>query len=225
MDIVQSFLDWFAGVSDWILGMVDNPWVLVVIAAFCLVDGLIPAFPSESAIIAVVAISVAGQGPPLWALILAAAGGAWVGDQLVFSLGRLIPVERIPFLNRGRGLKLVTRANATIHKRPAPLLIAARFIPGGRVAVNISAGAMDFSRRAFMQIDAFAVLLWASYSALLGLAAGQYLHEHPLLAAMVGAMLGVLFGLIVDRAFAAWQRHRDRKLAAEASTETETSSG
>lgn len=215
MGLVEGFIEWFNHLSGLVLNSVDSPWALLVIAAFCLIDGLIPAFPSESVIIAVAAISVAGQGPPLWLLILVAAGGAWLGDNLVFSLGRLIPVERIPFLNRGRGLELVTKANATIHKRPAPLLIAARFIPGGRVAVNVSAGAMGFSRRRFMQIDAFAVLLWASYSALLGLAAGAYLHDHPLIAAMVGVTLGVLFGVIVDRLFAWWQRRRARRAAAE----------
>lgn len=216
MDLINTFINWFTHLSEWVLAFVEGPWILPVVAALCLIDGLIIVFPSESVIIAVVAISITGGGPPLWALILAAAAGAWLGDQIAFSIGRLIPIERIPFLNRGRGYELVTKANATIHRRPASLLIAARFIPGGRVAVNVSAGAMHFPRTRFMEIDVVAALLWASYSSLLGLAAGAYLHDHPIIAAGVGLVLGVALGFAVDRVFAWWEARKERREAAEA---------
>lgn len=214
MSATIAITAWFTSIFDWVLSFIETPWVLLAIAIFTFVDGLFPIVPSESLVIAVAAISSTGKGPGLEWLVLAAAIGAFTGDQMAFTIGRKIPISRIPALNRGRGLRLVTKANATIHKRPAPLLFSGRFIPGGRVAVNVSAGAMGFPRPQFMKIDAFAALAWAAYSTLLGLTAGAYLADHPFIAAAVGVVLGVLFGLVVDRLFAWAEARRERRQAA-----------
>lgn len=207
----QPLLEFLNALNDLIAVIVAGPWVLPTVFLLAMIDGFFPAVPSESVVISVAAVSVAGAGPALWMLILVAAAGAFMGDQIAFSIGRAIPVERIPFLNRGQGLELVEKANAVILQRPAPLLVGGRFIPGGRVAVNLSAGAMDFPRKRFMQIDAVAALLWASYSALLGMTAGAYLHDHPILAATVGVVLGVGMGYLLDRGMTLWEKLRARQ--------------
>ncbi|HZK04382.1 MAG TPA: VTT domain-containing protein [Actinomycetaceae bacterium] len=217
---LETVLQWFSSLNDLVLSAVDQPWVLLVLIGFTIIDGFFPAVPSESIVIAVAAVSATGVGPPLWALILAAALGAFLGDQIAFTIGRLIPIERIPFLTRGRGAKLIAKVNATVFRRPAPLLIAGRFIPGGRVAVNISAGAMHFPRIRFVQIDIVAALLWAIYSTILGLAASAYLKDHPALSVAVGVGLGVMMGMLIERVHRLWETHRERAAEREERSES-----
>ena len=50
------------------------------------------------------------------------------------------------------------------------------------------------------------MVLWASYSAGMGFGAGAALHEHPLLAVVVGVAGGVLLGLLLDRVIAVVHR-------------------
>lgn len=219
MDLIRSFLEWVEALDQVIVSLVDGPWILPVLILLATIDGFFPPVPSESVVIAIAALSVAGTGPPLWLLVPAAALGAFIGDQIAFTIGRRIPIARIPFLNSGKGAELVARANRVIFRRPAPLLIAGRFVPGGRIAVNISAGAMGFPRRRFMEIDAVAVVLWALYSTLLGIAAGAYLKDHPVLSVVVGVALGVLMGVVIDRV-AAW-RHQRKKRRASAEAEAD----
>ncbi|MDO5494295.1 MAG: DedA family protein [bacterium] len=207
MGWLQSILQWVEALDSMILALVGSAWIIPILILLATIDGFFPPVPSESIVIAVAALTAAGSGPPFWLLIPAAALGAFLGDQIAFTIGRKIPVARIPFLNSGRGAELVAKANATIFRRPAPLLIAGRFIPGGRVAVNVSAGAMGFPRRRFIEIDVVASILWAVYSTILGVAAGAYLGSRPLLSVVVGVALGVLMGILIDRV-AAWREGR-----------------
>lgn len=198
MDLLAALSEFFSTLDDWAIALVGTPWVFLVLFLFSLLDAFFPVVPAESFVIAVAAVASAGTEVNLALVVLVAAAGAFVGDQIAFSIGRLIPLERIPFLHRGGIGKMVVRVRETIHHRAAPLLIGARFVPGGRVAVNVSAGAVDFSRIRFMKIDVVAVVLWASYGVFLGMAAGTYLEEHPVIAAFVGSTLGVLMGFVVD---------------------------
>nr|NLD39856.1 DedA family protein [Actinomycetales bacterium] len=206
MEVLATVLEWVRAFDDFLLGLVDGPLILLALLVFTTIDGFFPPVPSESIVIALAALSMTGEGPSLWVVIPVAALGAFLGDQIAFTIGRKIPVARIPFLNSGRGAELVAKANATVFRRPAPLLIAGRFIPGGRVAVNVSAGAMGFPRARFVRIDVVAAILWAIYSSILGLAAGAYLRDHPALSIVVGVLLGVLLGAIIDRIAVWWEK-------------------
>lgn len=77
-------------------------------------------------------------------------------------------------------------------------MLAARYVPVGRVAVNLAAGAAGYPLRRFTGFAALAALTWASWSVLLGVAAGTLLQERPLLAIALGVGLGMLLGLGID---------------------------
>ena len=55
----------------------------------------------------------------------------------------------------------------------------ARFIPGGRTAVTLSAGTVLFPWRRFALFDAVAALIWASYASLLGYFGGKAFEDAP----------------------------------------------
>ena len=85
-----------------------------------------------------------------------------------------------------------------LTERGAAFIIAARYVPIGRVAVNMTAGAVHYPRIRFTLIAAIAAVLWGGYSTLLGMGAGLFLHDHPLVGIAVGMTGGVLLGFAVD---------------------------
>jgi membrane protein DedA with SNARE-associated domain len=77
-----------------------------------------------------------------------------------------------------------------IRRRGRPMIVIARFIPGGRTAATVAAGSLGMSYRRFLSADVPAAGLWAAYVCALGFLGGNA-FEHslwkPLLAAAVVA--------------------------------------
>ena len=97
-------------------------------------------------------------------------------------------------------------ADLQLDERGGELMIVARFIPGGRTAVCLSAGGLKMPWRRFATFDAIAAIVWASYAALLGYVGGKQFEEAP----WKGLMLALL--ILLDRG-----RRRARALAHAAS--------
>lgn len=188
-----------------------SPWVLPVLLVCCWVDGFFPPFPSESLVIATSALTVsAGGGPPLWAVAVVAGVGAFAGDLTAFWLGRRVPLDRVPLLRAGRGRATVEWARRSLERRGGVAVLAARYVPVGRVAVNVAAGAVGFPARRFAAYAALAAATWAAYSVVVGVAAGAVLHDNPLLGVVAGLAVGAVLGLVLD---ALASRRRARRAA------------
>lgn len=185
-------------VTSTLLALAASPWALMVLLVCCWVDGFFPPFPSESLVIAVATLTVAGDGPALWAVVVVAAAGAFAGDLTAFAIGRRVPLDRLPLLRRGRGRASVEWARSSLERRGGTAVLAGRYVPVGRVAVNVAAGAVGFPLRRFVGFAAVAAVAWALWSVLLGVTAGALLQGQPLLAIAVGVGLGMLLGLAID---------------------------
>lgn len=186
-------------IQDTILAAAGAPWVLLALFALCAVDGFFPPVPSESVVTAL-AVAGASTGRPNLLLVFAvAAAGAWVGDQVAYLIGRRIPLERIPALRTDRGQQALGWARHALERRGAAFILAARYIPVGRVAVNMSAGALGYPRQRFMALSGLAAVLWAGTHVLLGMLAEAWLGQEPLLAMAVGIAVGILSGVVLDR--------------------------
>lgn len=64
-----------------------TPWILVVVFVVAALDAVVPLSPSESTLIAVAVVSAQTGRPAVWLVIVAAAGGAFVGDVVSFRIG------------------------------------------------------------------------------------------------------------------------------------------
>lgn len=186
------------GLELWAATLAASPWILAVVAVFVVIDAFFPPIPSESLIIAVAALAASSEGPNLWLLVAAAAVGAFAGDLLAYTIGARLPIRRIPFL-RGRQMQAAFAwADRALLHRPAPFIIAARYIPVGRVAVNMTAGSARYPLRRFLPLSAIAAGTWAAYSTLIGVGAGAWLHGNPFLAVVFGVVGGAAIGLGID---------------------------
>lgn len=186
-------------IQDYVVAAAASYWVLPIIFALCCIDGFFPPLPSESVLISLGSVAAATGQVHIVLVCIFGALGAWIGDIIAYHIGRHIPIYRISFLNKGRGKKAVDSAERSLAERGVFLILVARFVPVGRIAVNMVAGATGFSRMKFICTSFFAAFIWSIYSILLGYGAGAVLHDSPLLAIVVGILLGILSGLLLDK--------------------------
>ncbi|HEX7590034.1 MAG TPA: DedA family protein [Demequinaceae bacterium] len=187
-----------ASLQDQILSLTSSVWIYPSVWAVTVIDGVFPPIPSESIVIAAATTWQQRGVPNVFALWLAAAFGAWCGDQIAYAIGMTIPVRKVPGMRGPRGIAALDWAERALGHRGTSFIIAARFIPVGRVAVNLTAGALRFPRRRFMGIDAVAAAIWATYSIGLGVFAGSLLHDNLLASIGIGVVGGVMLGYLVD---------------------------
>ncbi|MDR2722164.1 MAG: DedA family protein [Cellulomonadaceae bacterium] len=184
--------------QTWILGVAGAWYVYPSVLFLAFMDGFFPPLPSESVITAL-AVAWHSQGRPwLWLLLIVAAVGAWCGDQVAYTIGQRIGTDRVPPLRTAKGRATVAWAQRALARRGTSFIIAARYIPLGRIAVNMTAGALGYPRKRFMLVSGIAAPMWALNASLIGFAAGAWLADHPLVAMAAGIVAGTLVGFIVD---------------------------
>lgn len=192
--------------EQWALDLAASPWVFAALFGFATVDGFFPPVPSESLVIALASLSTSTGTPVLWPVVLVAALGAFTGDQVAFQIGRAVRVRELRGFRGRRGQALLDWAERALRDRGAAFIIAARYIPVGRVAVNMTAGALGFSRRRFMGLTAIAAVTWACYSTLIGIGTGTVLGHSPVVGVVAGVVGGFVIGLVVDWVLRRWLR-------------------
>lgn len=197
--------------QDWILALAASPLVYLWLFALATIDGFFPPFPSESIVIALAALSMSGGSPNLALILLAAAAGAFTGDQIAYTIGSRIDVRGLRVLRGPRGQRTLDWAEQALTHRGPSFIFAARYIPVGRVAVNMTAGALGYPRRRFVGLTAAAAVSWACYSAAIGVGAGAWYRGNPLTAIAVGVAGGVVIGLAVDWSLGRLQRRKEQR--------------
>lgn len=201
---VAAILDWLlhftAIVERYVLDFSESLWIYPGVFVLSLLDGFFPVVPSESVIIATATTSLQTGKPLLVLIFVAGAIGAWCGDQIAYLIGARADVRQWRIFRRGRWLRSLDWAENQLERRGATLIVAARFIPMGRVLVNLSAGALRYPHRRFMGVDAVAVTIWSAWSVALGTVAGAIFPEDNLLLSIsVGVVAGVVLGFAVEK--------------------------
>lgn len=186
-------------VTDALIAIATSPLIYLVIFAICAIDGFFPPVPSEMAVVAVAAVAASTGQPALVILIAVSALGAIAGDNLAYAIGRKVGTTRYRWMRRPRAVRVFGWAERELKRRPASLVFTARYIPVGRIAVNMTAGATRLPHKRFFGLTVIAGVAWAIYSVLIALLAGAVFGHNPLGAAALGIVLAIGAGLIIDR--------------------------
>jgi membrane protein DedA with SNARE-associated domain len=202
----------FDQITPLVVELAASPLVVVVLFLLCFVDGFFPPVPSESALVAVAAIAATSGQPVLAGVLVAAALGAVAGDSVAYWIGRRIGLARLAHSRRPRIAAAFAFAERQMRRRSASLILVGRYIPVGRVAVNMTAGATKLPYRRFLMISAIAGAAWSATSVGIALAASSVLHE-PLVAAVVSMVVAAGLGIVVDRVIGSISRRRDARPA------------
>jgi membrane-associated protein len=187
---MPNWLD-FDQIADWVSGAW---WSYPLIFGVAAVDAFFPLVPSETLV--VIGGNLASSGDLNLALvILAGATGAILGDNISYGLGALVGERTVKrWFRSEKAVRRLEWAERMLDERGAYIIIIARFIPGGRVAVTFSSGYIPtFPWRRFIVYDVVACVLWATYAALLGYFGHKTFEDHPFVGLL--AALGVAVGL------------------------------
>ncbi|WP_213816418.1 DedA family protein [Glaciihabitans sp. dw_435] len=185
--------------NDILMSTASSPWIYAVLFIVCIADGFFPPVPSETLIVAAVAVGASTGQPMLWGVLAVAAAGAITGDSLCYLLGRRVGITRFKWMRRPSAERLFTWAAHGLATRPASLILVGRYIPVGRIAVNVMAGATGLPFRRFLPLTILAGICWAAYSTIIGTVAAATFHNSPLLAAVVAVIVALALGVVVDR--------------------------
>lgn len=184
--------------TDWLDRVSGHWWFLAIIFVIAYFDSIIPVVPSETCVI--IGGVAAAQGEyPLLATIAVGAVGAFLGDNTAYHIGSRFG----PRLERRAERKASTRAkldwaNEQIKSRGGPLLVTARFIPGGRTALTLSSGLTRQSKVWFVSWITVAVLIWATYASLLGYVGGKAFKDDHTKAFMLAFGGALAMTLIIE---------------------------
>jgi membrane-associated protein len=192
-------------------GLIDlltgSMWTYPLLFAICAGDAVLPALPSETAMI-VCGIQAARGQLSLELVIAVGAAGAFAGDNSSYALGRYVGqpvVDR--FFSGDRAQARLDWAKRFLKERGSYILIVARFIPGGRTATTFTSGLVHVRwLTRFLPYIFAAAVLWALYGALLGYLGGKVFKDHPVYALLVA--LGIAGAVAAAVETARWLRKK-----------------
>lgn len=176
----------------------QGPALYALIAVIVALDVLPSPIPSQAILITAAVLSARPDGPALWLLIVAGAGGAIAGDNAMYWVGRAFGEPAVRRLARGgRGARQVRWAAAQIERHGPALIVSGRYVWGGRTAVTLAAGAWAMPWPRFILADVCAGLSWAVWSCLLG-RLGGVVFEGTWTAILVSVAAGILLALGIE---------------------------
>jgi membrane-associated protein len=171
-------------------------WTYPLLFGICAGDAVLPALPSETAMIVCGVQAARGQLSLGWVIAVGAAG-AFVGDNSSYALGRWVGEPVIDRFFRGeRAQARLAFARRFLKERGSYVLVVARFVPGGRTATTFTSGVVELPwRTRFAPYIAVAAVLWAVYGALLGYLGGRLFRDQPFYALLVALALAAIVGV------------------------------
>lgn len=182
----------FDFITHWVSGQPLSYLVVLGVAGF---DVIFPLLPSETIVITAGTLSAQGH-LMIWLILVAAAIGAFCGDNLCFFLGRQVGDPIAHFLFRGhKGQKRLEWAESAIKRRGVLLIVVGRFIPGGRTASTFAAGTLEMEWTRFAAADACAAVLWAVYAGMLGYLGGETFRHSLWKPLLIAFGIATLVGL------------------------------
>jgi membrane protein DedA with SNARE-associated domain len=180
-------------------------WTYPLLLGICAGDALIPAFPSETAVIVCGIQAARGQLSLGWVLAFAAIG-AFSGDNASYAVGRWLGRPAVKrFFSGEVAQRRLDWAKNFLKERGSYVLIVARFVPGGRTATTFTAGLVHLRwPTRFAPFIAAAAVLWSLYAGLLGYLGGRVFRDQPIYALLVAFGVAALITVAVE----AWRRFR-----------------
>ncbi|WP_307365507.1 DedA family protein [Microbacterium sp. W4I4] len=206
-------------INDLIMQAVASPWLYLVLFAVAVIDGFFPPVPSETVLIAAAAVAASGGDVDVILLGVVGGLGAVLGDNIAYRLGRAVGTERFAWMRRPRVIAAFDASARALERGGAGLILGARYVPVGRVAVNMTAGAVHYPWRRFLPLSVISGFTWAAYSIVIGMIAGNWLKGSPFLSVVIGIAIALAIGIVIDRVIA-WRR-RTREARETPATDAE----
>ena len=180
---------------------VGSPISYVIAVVIPALDAIFPVLPSETVLIALGVATAGSADPRIALLVLCAAAGAFLGDNLCYVIGsRFGPFAERRFFATGKGARRRAWAERSLRRFGGRLIIVCRFVPGGRTAVTLCCGLIGYPRRRFLPATAAAGLIWAVYAFSLGRLGGRAFEDRPWVGFLVAFAAAIVLSALIEAA-------------------------
>ena len=174
-------------VAGW-LAEAPKEWAYVLCFGLVWLDAVIPIFPGETTLSA--ASTLAAQGElELELVMLAGALGAIVGDSSLFWIARKSAAKVQGQLDKALENPKVRAGWDALDRSPGLLIVAGRYVPGMRFAVNASMGLSHIPYRRFLPWSVVGGVLWSVYTCALAYKVATTLSGFPLASLVISSLI------------------------------------
>jgi membrane-associated protein len=187
-----------------------SSWAYALIFAVVAGDAVLPLLPGETIVVTGGVLATSGDLNPLL-VFLAAAVGAFAGDSACYWIGRKLGTRAAQrFLRGERGRRTLRWAQDALERRGRTLIAVARFVPGGRTAVALTAGTTEFRWRTYVLADLVGVSIWSAYNVALGAIGGTAFEHQTWKGLLLAVGLAAATGGVIEGIRWLLQRRRAR---------------
>lgn len=191
------------GVIDALIGFLNTlmamPIFYPLVTVLIVLDALAPVVPSETVLNLAGAFAASQGVPNVGAVALAAIIGGVIGDNICFALGSKL-INRVDALDpESKAGQAISWVRRNMNRGAGATIIVARFIPWARWVATIVLSSVRYNWFAFFFYDTIGVVVWAFLSVGVGYLGGSLFSDYPLLAMVVGVLLGATVGFIIQR--------------------------
>lgn len=188
-----------------------GPWTYITIGLLVFGDAIIPLLPGETTINAAATFAASGDLLLGW-VVVAAAAGAVIGDSTLYWIARGSSRRFSARFDRALHDRRVEQVLDLLGRRAGLLLVAGRYIPGARFAINASLGISAYPYRKFLPWSALGGVIWAAYTAALAYLVATALAGLPLASVVIaGAITTIAIAIVIANL-----RRSERRLAEDA---------
>jgi membrane-associated protein len=199
---VTGGTDAFSGISE-----AAGNWAYLAVFLSVFFDAIIPIFPSETALSTASALAADGT-LRLGYVIAAGSLGAVIGDSSLYWIARLSGRRLQPQIDKAKKHEKVAAALDFIGSSAPLLIVAGRYVPGLRFAVNATMGIAEYPYRRFLLWSTIGGVLWAAYTCCLAYVVSTTLEGFPLASVIIsGTITTIAMGII----FIVVRRNRRRQ--------------
>lgn len=172
------------------------------------IAGIVPPVPSTALFVGLGALNATSGEPSFLGLVLAMIAGSIAGDLILYALASRFDFRQWPLLSSPRAQRRLERIDARMESESLQVLVISRFIPLGRTAVSLIAGAGRMSLRDFTGALTTASVVWALYSVGFGWLTARWIPVPTIVAVIIAIVLSIVLGFAISRLGDWWIERR-----------------
>ena len=170
------------------LAEAPKEWAYILCFGLVWIDAIIPIFPGETTLST--ASTLAAQGElELEIVMVAGALGAIVGDSSLFWIARRSASRVQGQLDKALENPKVRAGWDALDRSPGLMIVAGRYVPGMRFAVNATMGLSSLPYRRFLPWSVIGGILWSVYTCMLSYKVATTLSGFPLASLIISSLI------------------------------------
>lgn len=186
-------------IGAWVAGFAGTLAVYPIAAVVNAIAGIVPPVPSTALFVGLGALNATSGEPSFLGLVLAMIAGSILGDLALYAAGTRFDFRQWPLLSSARAQRRLDRIDARMESEAHQVLVISRFIPLGRTAVSLIAGAGRMTLRDFTGALTTASVVWALYSVGFGWLTARWIPVPTIVAVIIAIVLSIVLGFAISR--------------------------